>query len=385
MRVVQWLRRVRLEHGGVVRAVLDLCAHLARAGHEVELLCCDDADVPRTWRDGAGLAPTVVRLDSPALPGRAFSPRQLRTIRTHVEGADVVHLHGVWHLSNVQIAGLCREAGRPYVVGIHGMLDDWSMAQRAARKRLFLAIFGRRMLEGAARVLCTAPAELEQSRAWYPRGRGIVIPPVFDLGPFTQLPGPDLACEGFPALRGKGPHVLFLSRLHPKKGADRLIRAMAVLRDRGVPASLLIAGSGDGAYERQLRDLVRTLSLGDAVSFLGMVVGMEKVSLYQAADVLVLPASQENFGFVIFESMAAGTPVVTTRSVDTWPDVAASGGGAIVGPSEEEIADGVMSLLADEGRRRATGAAGRGWVLRELDPHRVVERMVGIYREARSG
>lgn len=382
MRVVHYLRQIRLEQGGVVRAVLDICTVLARAGHDVTLVCCDDTDIPASWREGGERVPRVKKIDPPALPMAAFSPGQVRRLMELARDADVVHLHAVWHASNLQFARACRRARVPYVLSIHGMLDDWSMSQRPAKKRLFMAMGARAMLNGARFVHCTAGAELDQSRKWYPGGRGVVIPLVFDLTPFRTMPGPALAREHYPSLGAGRPNILFISRLHYKKGVEHLIRAARILADRGAPIALQIAGTGDDQYERLLRTLATELALDESATFLGMVSGEPKISLYQAADLVVLPTSQENFGFVVFEAMAAGAPLITTAGVDTWPEVKSSGGGIIVDQDATKIADAIAELLGDPPRRRAMGESGRAWVLRELDPDRVVERFVEMYRGA---
>lgn len=383
MRIVHVMRYMLLEHGGVVRAVLDICAVLAKAGHDVELLCIDDKDVPEPWKRGEPGFPKARKMPKPALPGAMFSPAQNRQVAEIIKGADAVHLHAAWHISNMQIAEMCRRLNVPYVLSIHGMLDDWCMTQRGPKKRLFLALGARRMLERAAFVHCTAQAELDQSQKWYPRGQGRVIPLVFDLGPFRSMPGSGPARARFPSLGSGRPTALFISRLHYKKGVEHLIRATKILRERGTQVSVLIAGSGDKAYEQEMRGLVGELGLGQAVEFLGMVSGIEKISLYEAADLVVLPTSQENFGFVVFEALAAGTPLITTPGVDTWPEVEASGGGVIVAQDAGKIADKMAELLADPERRARMGRSGREWVMRELDPDRVVERFVSMYSDAR--
>lgn len=383
MRIVHVMRYMLLEHGGVVRAVLDICAVLAKAGHDVELLCIDDKDVPEAWKRGEPGTPRVRKMPKPGLPGAMFTRAQLREVEQMVRGADAVHLHAAWHISNIQIAAACRKLSVPYVLSIHGMLDDWCMTQRGAKKKVFLSLGARKMLERAAFVHCTAQAELDQSKKWYPRGRGRVIPLVFDLEPFRTMPGPGPARARFAALTSGQPSALFISRLHYKKGVEHLIRATKLLKDRGTRVSVLIAGSGDKAYEQQMRSMVGELGLEQTVEFLGMVSGIEKISLYEAADIVVLPTSQENFGFVVFEALASGTPLITTPGVDTWPEVEASGGGVIVAQDAALIADTMAALLADPARRAKMGRSGREWVMRELDPERVVERFVAMYRDAR--
>jgi glycosyltransferase involved in cell wall biosynthesis len=382
VKILHYHQAVRLESGGVVRCVLDLCAGLAEAGHEVTLLTTDDRDVPEEWKRGGADQPRSVVLDAPRLPGGFFAPGAGRRLREHVGAADVLHLHAMWTPANVQLAAAARRTGVPYVYSVHGMLDDWCMSQRTTKKRIFLGLFGRRMLHEAAAVHCTARAELEQARPWFPKGRGVVVPLVMDLSPFEELPGPEPARARFPLLEGDAPRLLFLSRVHYKKGIELLIRAADVLRRRDRVVDVIVAGTGEDAYLRELETLARSLGVDDRVHFPGFVSGVEKVSLYQAADVFVLPTSQENFGFVLFEALAAATPVVTTRGADTWPELEAGGGAVIVDADPEAIAGAAAAILDDPARGRAMGDAGRAWVFDNLAGTQVIGGFERLYAEA---
>ena len=128
-----------------------------------------------------------------------------------------------------------------------------------------------------------------------------------------------------------------------------------------------------------MRDLAAK-RLGGSVEFLGFVSGREKVSLYQAADLFVLPTHQENWGFVLLESLACSTPVVTTRGVDIWPELEASGGAVIVEPTAGAVAGAVTELLGDRKRRRVMERRGRRWVLENLDVARVVGQYEQLYQ-----
>ena len=110
-----------------------------------------------------------------------------------------MHLHGMWELSNYQVASICRRAGVPYVYSPHGMLDDWAMGLGGGKKRLVLALAGRRALAGARRVHFAARGEMEQSSARLPRANGAVVPLVFDLAPYRSLPEPGAARGRFAA------------------------------------------------------------------------------------------------------------------------------------------------------------------------------------------
>ena len=383
MKIVQYMSRIRLEDGGVVRAVLDLCGALAARGHDVTLLAGDSSDVPSTWRNGGDGLPRVHTVQGRVGPLPRLTQSATLDAQSIIHQADVLHLHVPWDPICVQLGRMARQAGVPYLVGIHGMLDDWSMKQKALKKRLYLAIKGRRFLEQAAVVHCTAQAEREQSKKWYPNGRSVVLPLIFDLEEYVDLPGAQLARQAFASVfpSADQPVLLFLSRLHPKKQVDLLIEAAGELRRRGVAFKLLIAGTGDEPYEAQLRELVKERALTEAVAFVGFVTGKEKVSLYQAAHLFVLPTHQENWGFVLLESLACGTPVITTKGVDIWPELESTGGAVIADASPNAIADAVVELLADDQRRQSMGVKGRDWVLQNLTVERVLDRYERLYRE----
>lgn len=382
MNILHYLPRIRLEEGGVVRAVIDMAGLLAAHGHGVTVLTFDDADAPEQWKRAEDSAPRLRTIPAPSMPLGLYSRAQLREMRAEVEKCDALHLHTPWERANAQLASLARSAGKPYVLSIHGMLDDWSMSQKSLKKRLYLAIAGRRLLERAAVVHCTAEAEREQSRKWYPAGRALVVPLVFDLSDFRDLPGPGPARRAFPACDSDGPVVLFLSRVHYKKGIEVLIDAAGLLAERGGRFAVVIAGTGEAEYVDSLRARARERAVEDRVHFVGMVTGVEKVSLYQRADVFVLPTSQENFGFVLPEALACRTPAITTKGVDIWPELERSGGAVIVDRTAEATADAIERLLADPDRRREMGEAGRRWVFEHLEPQRVVEAFERMYRRA---
>lgn len=376
LRCVHYLRSVRLSEGGVVRAVLDLCGALAAGGHEVTLLTSDATDVPAAWKFGGPHLPRTIVIPRP------FPMRRLSSQATSaLQSADVLHLHTPWELANLSLARAARKLGVPYVVTIHGMLDEWSMAQKAAKKQLYLALAGRRYLAGAARVHCTAEAELSQAAKFLRPGSGVVIPLLVDLTPYANPPGPELALGEFPQYAGNAARLLFLSRLHPKKRPDLLIEGAALLQSMGVQAKVIVAGPGEDAYVSELAALADYRGVADRVWFPGMISGDMKLSLYQAADIFVLPTSQENFGYVLIEAMACGTPVVTTKGVDIWQELQ-NAGAVIVEPNARDIAAAVRSLLVDIERRNQIGRQGREWVFRRLSTEQVIGQYERMYRSA---
>lgn len=386
MRIVHYLSEIVLAHGGVVRAVLDLCAGLAGAGHDVRVMCFDDTDLPKAWTQGGPLIPKAIRLNWPegAKPVRRLRKEDLLRAEGVIAGARALHLHGPWEATNPQLAEIALRREVPYVVSIHGMMDDWTIRQgHRWLKRLYLAFKGRRFLRLASCVLCTAEAELMQARKWLRGARTEVLPLLVDLEPYRNPPDARATRAMLSRVPGDGPLVLFLSRLHPKKGVEHLLRAAARLWREGRRFRLAIAGGADAhapEYEGAMRALAHELGIGDRAAFLGLVVGSEKTALMRSARVMVLPTSQENWGFVPIESLALGRPVVTTKGVDIWPELENSGGALIVGQNAEEIAGAIRRLIEDEALADEMGSKGREWVMRGLDPRAVLARYEDLYR-----
>jgi len=382
MKIVHYMASIRLSDGGVVRATLDMAEALASAGHDFALITIHTDDVPPDWLSGRSGLPRVIGLEHPMGPGRLLKGPHLDLARAALEDADVLHLHTPWELGNVQFARLAREHGVPYVISIHGMLDAWAMAKRSLKKRAYHAAFAGRLLRDAAFVHCTATAEMEQSRRWFRGGRGRVVPLVVDFADYHELPGAEPARNAFPGLDSDEAKILYLSRVHPWKGLEHLLDATRLLLDEGRSVRLFIAGTGEDWYLREIAQRSDRLGLGDRCAMLGMVRGVEKISLYQTSDVFVLPSEHENFGLVIPEALACGTPVVTSKGVSIWPELEKGGGAIIADQTPRAVADAIAELLDDPERRRAMGERGREWVLGFLDKKRITREYAAMSRDA---
>lgn len=382
-RILHCIGDLSLEGGGPTRAVIDLSHAFARRGHTATCLTARAPAAPDAWK-APGANPSLVEM--PGLEGAIRSiPADLRqpildTLKRH----DVLHFHGVWVPFYVPIATLARSIGMPYVLSVRGMLDDWCMEQKALKKRIYLTLGGSKLLKNAAAVHCTAEGERQQASRWFSPAPGIVIPNLLDMTPYTQAPDPAEAIAKYPALRSGLPVLLFLSRIHYKKGAEHAIRMIRALKDRGTPHHLIVAGTGDEPYVESLKRLVEHEGVGDLIDFVGLVSGTLKHSLYAACDLLAVPTSQENFGFIFYESLACGTPVLVTPGVDTWPELVGSGAGIKADQDPEALATVIAEATRDRVALRARGHKGREWVFNELNEDRIASAFEDVYDKARA-
>ena len=379
MRILHYMQAIDFRHGGPPRAVVDQVATMHARGHEAGVATTVVENVPEDWLGGEPGHPEVVKL--PPVGGllNRLTPEGVRLAEEAARRYDVVHLHGVWETSNIQVARACRAAGTPYVVSLRGMLDDWAMRQKPLKKQLYLALGGRRFLEGAAAVHCTAEYEKQQSRRRFGTANAAVIPNLVDLRPYADVPDPAAARSEWPGITGDALTVLFLSRLHPGKGVDMLIDSVAEVRRRGGNVHLVIAGNGEEDYEKVLRRHAINAGIEDHVTWTGFISGSVKLSLFAAADVFALPTMQENFGFVMFEALAAGTPVISSNLVDTRDEIAASGGGVVVERTVEAFVEALTGFVDGTRDADAMGAEGRRWTLEHLSADRVAGAFEKLY------
>lgn len=377
MIILHYIQSLDFRSGGPPRAVVELAGVLHSRGHKVILATTVDRDVPPDWRDSGG--PEVICLPRVAGVLRRMPTSGLKVLQEAIARSDIIHLHGVWEPANLQVAAVCQSLGRPYVISLRGMLDDWSMSQHPLRKRIYLALAGRNYLERAALVHCTAEAELQQSRRWFPGGRAKVIPNLINLRPYEQSPDPEEAIARWPELQIASFTVLFISRVHPKKGVEYLIRAIARVAPRIPGIRLVIAGNGQPAYLESLQRLAASLGIADNTTWAGVVDGSLKRSLYAAVDLMALPTSQENFGFVFFECLASGTPVLTTDEVDTRAELLQSGGAVVAPQCAAAFALEIEGFATGRRDPTALGIAGRNWTMQELATNKVAEHFEATY------
>lgn len=353
MRVLQVLPSLNLASGGVVEGAIQQGLEIERRGHLVDTLTLD----PPAAEIDLRLRPDSIHLLGPAAGNYGFSTRLDRWLREHRSTFDVVVVHGVWQYHSFCVRRVVPSLGKPYVVFTHGMLDPWFAQEyplKHAKKWIYWWIAERMNLRKASRVLFTTEEEMLLARHSFSGYR--VREKVVGFG--IKRVGADLKNDTsifinkYPALKDKT-IVLFLSRLHPKKGCDLLIRGFAKIFKGSPSHHLVFAGPCTEAYLRSLELECERLGIESLVTFTGMLEGPMKWGAYQAADVFVLPSHQENFGVVIAESLSVGTPVLTTRKVNTWREIVDEEAGIVSADTQDGIDQSLRQWVALSPSERA--------------------------------
>ncbi len=275
---------------------------------------------------------------------------------SEVMGApDVVQSHGLWLPVNHWATAAAVRRRLPLVIQTHGMLHPWALRNKAAKKRLALAVFQGRDLATARLFIATSAAEHECLRRFGLRQPIAVVPNGVELHAGSPPAAPPPAGDSRRT-------ALFLSRVHPVKGLITLIKAWANLRPSGW--RLRIAGPDEGGHLAEILAEVRRTGLGDTVEYVGELSGDAKTSAFRGADLFVLPSLSENFGVVVAEALAHGLPVITTRGAP-WADLETHRCGWWIDIGVEPLVEALREATAlDDAALGAMGARGQAYVQR---------------------
>ncbi|MEQ1770192.1 MAG: glycosyltransferase [Devosia sp.] len=357
MRILRIIRSVDPATGGPIEGLRLSAERMNDMGHHTTVLCLDPPDAPFI----PDFPLPVVAL-GPAPRRFGYTPALPAWLRDNARNFDAAILHGLWNYSSVGSAGALRAAGVPYFIFAHGMLDPW-FGQANPVKHVLKSLYWR-LLEGPAAagaeaVLFTTAEERERAALNFtaPAYRSRVV--AYAAG----APGEITKRESQSARRT----LLFLGRLHPKKGCDLLIKAFASIAPAHPDLDLVIAGPDNVNLTPSLRALAETLGVGGRVTFPGLLTGTAKWSALASAEAFVLTSHQENFGIAVAEALAVGVPVLISDKVNIWREVETTGSG-LVAPDTQ---DGALSLLTrylaltDE-QRTAMRRAARDCYLRHF-------------------
>ena len=295
---------------------------------------------------------------------------------------STVVFHGMWDAHMPACARLLRRRRTPYMVVPHGMLHEWSLSQRRWKKRLALAVAFRRVLEHAAFIHCLNHEEVRQvERLGLPTPLEVIPNGIFEQE-VTPIPEPGDFRQRHPEV-GQHPYVLFLSRLHYKKGLDYLVEAFSQVVAEGWSGHLVVAGP-DGGSKADLLERVRSHGVEDRVHVLDPIYGQEKLGAFREATCFCLPSRQEGFSMAIIEAMACRCPVVISESC-YFPEVAEAGAGVVVTLERGEVARALRRVIEDPDGATEMGKAGRELALSTYTWPRIAERSIELYRRHASG
>lgn len=395
MKILHVLQSLSRNFGGTQAVVIDLATAQSEAGLDVDVASTNidsfSSTLPVERNCFIKYNGARYRYCSVQFRPLLFSENLRRFLKGNVCRYDIVHVHGLYRFPQTYAAWKARVQSVPYVITPHGALDPYLYARSTKGsirvKRLYERWFDLRNLNAAGAIHYTAEEERERASFLNLRASSIVIPNGLDWTRYRELP-----TRG--ALRARwgledAPLVLFLGRLHFKKGLDLLISAFDALGKRAPGVQLVIAGPENDDYGQKVRGWVRERGLDAVVHFVGSLEGQDVVQAYVDADVFVLPSYTENFGMSVAEAMACELPVVISDQVNIHAEVASAGAGLVTRCDADDVALALESLLNDADRRNAMGAAGRRLVQERYTWPAIVEALTreyeGVIERTKSG
>jgi glycosyltransferase involved in cell wall biosynthesis len=380
VRILQLVQTLDPATGGVARAVAALSQALVRLGHEVEIVALDDPRAP--WLGKIGLP---VHALGEGRGSYRYSKPLVRWLSAHGGNYDRVLVHGLWqHLAFTAFRRFARTS-IPYYVFPHGMLDPWfkrTYPLKHLKKWLYWPWADYRVLRDAAAVIFTAEEEKLQARQsfWLYRAKEKISALGVDE-PDTTPGAKEIFLARLPQLRGAR-LLLFLGRLHPKKGCDLLLEAFARHLPNESRLALVFAGPDQIGWEAALRERATQLDASMQVVFAGMLEGEVKQGAFEAADAFILPSHQENFGMAVAEALAVGLPVLISDRVNIWREIETDGAGYV----EHDDVAGTTRLIGrwlatpDDERTRMRESARRCF-LERFEINRAAASLLEVLNE----
>lgn len=360
MKILHIIPSVDPRGGGPIEGVRRIAAERLKTGGLTEVACLDAPGEPFLSD-----FPGRVHALGPGLRGYRYSSKLVPWLRENRRRFDAVVVNGLWQYHGFAAWLALAGTDTPYFVFTHGMLDPWfkrSYPLKHAKKWLYWPWADYRLLRDARAVLFTCEEErrLSKQSFWLYRCREVVASYGTAAPPDDGVALAEEFFEQHPALRSQR-LLLFLSRIHEKKGCDLLIEAFARVAQDHDDLHLLIAGPDQAGWKAELQALASKLGVSDRITWPGMLQGRKKWGCFYAAEAFCLPSHQENFGIVVAEALGCGKPVLISDKVNIWREVHEDGAGIVGSDTLNGTAQTLrqwLGLPAIERDRMALAAKG---------------------------
>ena len=367
--------------GGLFESVRRLMQSLQQTGMEVCIFGIEDEN---SAADIGAWMPVPARAFRPYWPSQfGYTPEFAPALEEFKP--DLTHTHGLWMYPSIATSHYCRRRDIPYIISPHGMLDPWAVRNSRWKKVMAYWLYERTHLQGAACLRALCESEARAMRQFGMKNPIAIIPNGIDLPLLDD--GKELMVDGsLKSLKNEGKKVLlYLGRIHPKKGLVNLLKAWAANRKSEIGNRkfdewlLAITGWDQGGHEAELKMLCAELKVESSVRFLGPQFGNDKASCFRHCDAFVLPSFSEGLPMVVLEAWAYGKPVLMTPECNL-PEGFSVNAALRIEPDQENIKLGLHGFFQMSGNdRQAMGARGLKLVSERFTWPRVASEMRSVY------
>lgn len=372
-------------YGGPAKLVYDTSRYFASQGHTVQVYTSDAYDKERRMSSEKHIHIPNLQVHYfrnlhntlAYIYNIFFTPGLFFPAIWQVRQVDVIHLHDFYTPQNAWISWLAWLYKKPYILSVHGCLEEKRLAQRSFFKRVYLSLFGRWMLRHASMVIATSKNEvvayqeyLVPSQKIFRLGHGV------DQKEFETAQS-KLACRRYFGLKDRSVVVTFLGRIHKIKGLDLLVKAVARIKDQSI--EFVIAGSDDGFLD-ELKKLIHTHHLSDRVHLWNTCYGEEKAQLFKASDIFIYPSYSEGFSLGILEALAAGLPLIITTGCH-FEQVEKAKAGLIVEPKATALSQAIKKMATDNELRKNAAKNAKLLVSQHYSMDVIGDQLLTLYQK----
>ena len=380
MRVLHVVTGLSPDDGGPATSVQGLTSALVQEGIHCEIFTI------RRQGFGAGVIPPphvpIHQFEAGFLARfwNAYSKRLAQALWDRMESGafDLIHAHEPWHYPGFVAFRAARTHNVPYVLSPHGALEAWCLRHKALKKSVYMKMIQGHILQSADAIHALTNEEMKRISELGYKTPVFVDPNGIDPAPFECLPDASEFLTAHPELSGKRV-ILYMGRLHPKKGLNVLARSYASLFHTFKDVALLVAGWDEVGTRKRMEATLKASSALDGTVFTGTLTGKDKLAALACADLFVLSSYAEGFSMAILETLAAGLPVVISKPCN-FPEVSEYGAGFVVEPNDASVTEAIRTLLSDDTLRARMGRNGRKLVRERYSWQSVAASMAGFYR-----
>jgi glycosyltransferase involved in cell wall biosynthesis len=295
---------------------------------------------------------------------------------------DLIHIHCIWSLQNTVASFIARMFSIPYILTPHGMLDRWSLKQKSIKKYIYYILIEKYNFKNAKFTHFLNLEELNESKDFFNFKKIIIIPNGSDIK--SNLENISHLNPRIDDLKNNNKIILlYLGRLHPKKGLDDLLKSFSQVIKINPNFHLLVAGGGDELYINKLKNLLNRLAINDYVSFLGPIYGQDKLFLLKKSNIFILPSYQEGDSVAIKEAMSFYVPVIITKACH-FEEVEINKAGKIVSNDLNELKNAIL-FFSDENIRQLYGSNGFNLIANKYTWEIVANEYYKLYNSILNG